>query len=461
MSDQDTSNDRKRSNFTRRQMIAGVSGLGLAGLAGCMGDGNDNGSAGENDNGSAGENDNGNGGNNTPTQATISWSWWNQVANYPFIEDLNADFEEDHPNITVEYNGIPGSLDQYDQKITAQVAAGEEPDVMKLGAESTYATLAREGRLKNLKPLIDQDDEISTDDYIGDFSETIFQPDEDTIYALPSGAGTIIMYYNTQMYSDAGWDEPPSTWDELRNALADLKKNGVDVPYFLSFSGSASRMFWNFANQKGPGIMNDDYTECVVANDANVEALEYTINLHDEGLLKYSTEVELQNYSRTFGAGNTATTMGGPWVYADAKRNNNGDVAGSTTIPSRTKGGPSGGVYTAKAFGMSQNPSDEKAAWELQKFLGHGKGVDYFVRDGGTGLSFLADDEDHPAYDEVPVLRDHAKQLKHAKLQYYGAESTAIINTIVPQLQAAQLGNKDPRQALEDAQEEINNEVLG
>ncbi|RDZ51031.1 hypothetical protein C5C07_15525 [Haloferax sp. Atlit-4N] len=444
MSDQGTGNDRKRSDFTRRQTIAGISGLGLAGLAGCMGDGN-------------GENGNGNGGDDSST--TASWSWWNQVANYPFIEDLNAEFEADNPNISVKYNGIPGSVEQYNQKVKSQVAAGEASDVMML-TTSTYAQLAREGGLKNLKPLVDQDDEMELADYIGDFSDTVFQLDEDTVYGLPTGVGTMVMYYNTQMYSDAGWDEPPSTWDELRNALSDLKKNGVDVPYFLPFDKSGSRMFWNFANQKGPGIMNDDYTECVVANDANVETLEYTINLHDEGLLKYSTEVELQNYSRTFGAGNTATTMGGPWVYADAKRNDNEDVAGATLIPSRTKGGPSGGGYTAKVFSMSTKPSDEQAAWELEKFLAYGKGVDYFIN-AGTGLSYLSEDEDHPAYDEIPVLKDHAEQLKHAKLMYYGPETTAVMNTIVPQLQASQLGNKSPRQALEDAQEEVNNEVLG
>ncbi|WP_248910368.1 ABC transporter substrate-binding protein [Halocatena marina] len=440
MADQDTGNGQKRSGFTRRQMMTGAGGVALAGLAGCIG----------------GEKRNG---GDDSTQGNVSWSWWNQVANYPFIEDMNAEFEADHPNTSVKYNGIPGSVDQYNQKVKAQIAAGEESDVMMLTTR-TYAELAREKQLKNLKPLVNQDDEMKLADYIGDFSDTVFQPDEDTVYGLPTGVGTLVMYYNTQMYADAGWDEPPSTWDELRNALTDLKKNGVDVPYFLPFGKSAARMFWNFANQKGPGIMNDDYTECVVANDANVEALEYTINLHNEGLLKYSTEVELQNYSRTFGAGNTATTMGGPWVYADSERNDNEDIAGTTLIPSRTKGGPSGGVYTSKVFSMSNQPSDEQTAWELEKYLAHGKGVDHFVN-AGTGLSYLAEDEDHPVYDEKPVMKDHAEQLKHARLLYYGPKTTNIINKIVPQLQAAQLKNKAPRQALEDAQKVINNEVLG
>jgi multiple sugar transport system substrate-binding protein len=138
----------------------------------------------------------------------------------PTIEQLAQQFNSSQSNVTVTL------VDQVDyptllSKNLAALAAGQPPD-----ATQCYTGWAdqfnKKKALADITPFIDAKDGLSQAD-LKDFFPGLLKDGQlnGKQYTIPFNKSTPVIYYNAEMFQEAGITSPPKTWDEF---AADAKK---------------------------------------------------------------------------------------------------------------------------------------------------------------------------------------------------------------------------------------------
>lgn len=137
---------------------------------------------------------------------TLRYSFWGSTAEKDAITASCEAFTAE-TGINVEIIHIPTD---YEAKLSAMIAGGEEPDLSNL-RDYFALPLAEAGKLYNILELIDEDPDISRDDYI-DFAYRYYSPDE--AYGLNTAAEMFAMFYNPDLFEAAGVDMLPDSLDD-------------------------------------------------------------------------------------------------------------------------------------------------------------------------------------------------------------------------------------------------------
>lgn len=132
------------------------------------------------------------------------------------------------------------------------------------------------------------------------------------LYAIPKAANTIALYYNADMFRDAGLDpdRPPETWSELRTAAEKLNALDQNVSG-LSFSAAANEegtfQFLPWAQMAGA-----DYA--TINTPGGVAALEFWTDLYKSDLvIKDAISTGQWDLTGIFNGGGSAMHISGPW----------------------------------------------------------------------------------------------------------------------------------------------------
>lgn len=439
---------------SRRRVLTGL-GVGGAAtlLAGCSGttDGN-----------SPADGGNGNGSDTGTTEvqtvttideASLELSGW-QASNeeQALLRDLVGSFEEDYSNISVDYNVIQS---EYKQKMKTQLGAGNAPDVFYVDAKY-HPSWASSGVLLNIQPFVNGDDNFSTDAFFEPLIDAFRQ--DGKLYGIPKGFSPLAMFYNTAHFEEAGV-ETPTTWDELRNALAEIKSQGIVEYPFMEYPNC--RMFKAMLYQNGGSVLNEDNSECVVASDANVETLEFIVGLKEDDLLATPSQTGSGWHGKALGTETVSAAILGAWGFPFLENNHpevdeHIDVA--SHIPTPENGEKATAAYTV-CYSASAATSDPGASYRLISELTSREGAERWAKKG-LELTARKDLADLQYYDDHPRRKKMLDAGEWSTVVQYGQYSAGVNNRLNPELEAAMLGEKTPREALETAQSKINNEVL-
>lgn len=123
-------------------------------------------------------------------------------------------FTEQNPNITVESTGGVG-----DQKIVAAINAGEPPDVVLSFTLDNVGQFCSSGAWQDLTPYMERDDFDLSQFPDAALQYTSFGGSQ---CALPFLTDAYGLYYNVDMFDEAGISEPPRTLSELADVAKQL-----------------------------------------------------------------------------------------------------------------------------------------------------------------------------------------------------------------------------------------------
>jgi multiple sugar transport system substrate-binding protein len=140
-------------------------------------------------------------------------SWYRRTAQDMVLwEQLAAEFNRIHPNITIEYVDIP-SDNMYDT-LLPQIASGNPPDTA-IVADWMVGSFSQNNALLNIDDYVAQSEIIDLEDYIPAFLNQA-KVDE-SLFGLPIDGETTGLFYRTDRFEEAGLDptKPPTTWEEL------------------------------------------------------------------------------------------------------------------------------------------------------------------------------------------------------------------------------------------------------
>ncbi|MFF8599014.1 extracellular solute-binding protein [Streptomyces sp. NPDC015232] len=178
---------------------------------------------------------------------------------------LVAAFEAKNPGVKVQVQ--IESWNDVDRKVAEMVKAGQAPDVAQIGA---YADYAAAGQLYSA-------DELLSIPVQANFLAPLVDAGEykRTQYGLPFVASTRLLFFNQELFDEAGVDAPPTTWAELAAAAGKLKKKGVTYPFALPLGpeeAQAETMMWLLS---GGGGYIDGTGHYDLDSEANVRTFDW------------------------------------------------------------------------------------------------------------------------------------------------------------------------------------------
>jgi multiple sugar transport system substrate-binding protein len=142
------------------------------------------------------------------------------------MTELNAEFENQYPDIKVKHTYIPFA--DLPARVL-QMAAVHKPPAVAAIDNPDVRRVARAGILKDLAGNISAITNWS-DVYNGPRNAVT---EGQHIFGVPVNHAVLCLYYNKKMFRDAGIAGPPETWEQLLEDAPRLKK---DSAYGIAFS---------------------------------------------------------------------------------------------------------------------------------------------------------------------------------------------------------------------------------
>jgi multiple sugar transport system substrate-binding protein len=290
---------------------------------------------------------------------------WNEVTELQANQALVAEFEQQHPEIKVRVQNVPGSREAM-QKLQTMIAAGTPPDVMALHG-AYFLPFAAKGALLDLEPFLAKDKEFNVGDIYPRLRDICRW--QGKLYSLPRYSSVLALIYNKALFDAAGvpypgkrkswtWDDYLATCKKLTTAPGANQKWGAYIDFY------DTRLYpWLWQN--GANILSDDKKKCVIDSPQAVEAVRFVSDLR----LKYGvcppTTVERNEGLNMLMAGKVAMFMGGPWDVQTLLRQPTleWEVA---PLPTRKTAATLLGTENYAIAAGSKHPQE---AWELFKFL--------------------------------------------------------------------------------------------
>lgn len=288
------------------------------------------------------------------------------------------EFQRRHPDIKVRaVLSAPGVM----QQLSTFCAGGKCPDVL-MAWELTYAELADRGVLLDLNTMLARDRgfaaQLKADGIAALYDTFTFNEGQ---YAIPEQWSGNYLFYNKQLFAEAGLPPPPKSWerpwsfDQFLDTATALTKRAASgrvtqwgfVNTWLSYYSAGL-----FAINNGVpwSIPRTNPTHFNFDNDAFVEAVQFYADLANKHrVAPNASEVQSMSTPDLFAAGRAAIALGGHWRYQTFIRADglDFDVTALPVGPRRT-GQAARSDIGATGLAISASSQRKEQAWEFVKF---------------------------------------------------------------------------------------------
>ncbi|SEH41609.1 carbohydrate ABC transporter substrate-binding protein, CUT1 family [Halobacillus karajensis] len=161
-----------------------------------------------------------------------------------------ARFEEKHPDVTVKVLRIPN--DAYKQKLSVAMSGGNPPDVFNSWGGGWLKQFVDQGKVLDVTDDVDASrfNELALDN-------STF---EGSVYGLPLGLSTDVVFYNKEIFDQYGLEEP-KTYEEWLDIIDTLNENEV-IPIALANKTKWPGAYYlmNFASRiAGPELFDSAF----------------------------------------------------------------------------------------------------------------------------------------------------------------------------------------------------------
>ncbi|MEV5025677.1 ABC transporter substrate-binding protein [Paenibacillus sp. LPE1-1-1.1] len=257
-----------------------------------------------------------NGAADAKEKVTIKFSGWGEPNEKKLYEELIKNFESENPDIKVQYIHIPAD---YAGKMNTVLAGGNAPDVFYAG-DGDIARWIKLGVIKNIQQQVTDTSFDLSDMYESAVSRYRYdgmKMGTGDLYALPMDVAGTVLYYNKQLFDEAGVaypsSESPMTFDQLVEVGKKLTKdtNGDGKP---DQYGMGPAWWEGFVWGNGGQILSDDRKEFVLNGDQAVEALQFAADMRNvHGISPDARALQAMNDGQMFETGKLAMMIGGRW----------------------------------------------------------------------------------------------------------------------------------------------------
>lgn len=206
--------------------------------------------------------------------------WSGNEAHLELFNSIADDFTAQHDTVEeVQFDVLP--FEDYNDALTVQLAGGNPPDLGWI-FERNAPEFVEAGVLHDVGSQLRDDPDYAFDD-ISESSLSLWV-DGDGVYGYPFSTSPFAMFYNADMFEEAGLDTPDEllesgewTWENAGDAAAQIVDQGVanhglivrDFNYEIWDNLATVWRGW------GASAWSDDGAQCTMADEEMVEAMSW------------------------------------------------------------------------------------------------------------------------------------------------------------------------------------------
>ena len=283
------------------------------------------------------------------------------------LHELVDQYQQEHPNVTIELDSL--NTDQQKAKLKTQAASNEVPDITIVNPAAQMKPYVDAKLLAPLNDMLDQNGLKDT------FQKGLldYYSFDNNIYALPDGNNIEVVYYNKDLFAQAGIAAPPKTFDEL---LADVKalkaKNITPIAIGEKDTWTGSFLFMNILlrTNGGPGFLQDVLAGKKTFNDpAFTNAVDAFQQLVQAGAFPDgATSIDANAGGNIFKTGKAAMFIIGSWETGNIDASSVGGKVGAFQFPTVNGKGDLNQYMLAPGSGFAIS-ANSKHLQETKDFL--------------------------------------------------------------------------------------------
>ena len=343
-----------------------------------------------------------------PAQTVIDF--WAIGAEGEQVRHLIGEFERENPGVRVRLQQIPWNAAH--EKLLTAFAGDATPDVCQLG-NTWIPEFAMFGALEPLDDRVANSEVVRPADYFPGLWET--NRVDGHVYGVPWYADTRVLFYRRDILEQAGFREPPDTWDEWLEAMRAIKRIVGPDRYAILIPTNEWEQPTIFALQTGTEMLRDGGRYGNFRSPEFRRAFGFYTGLYAEGLAPAVRNTEVSNVWEEFARGYFAMYVTGPWNIGEFRRRLPPEMQDQwATAPLPRPSSAAHSVSQAGGCGLVvfRRSESKDAAWRLIEFLSRPEELLQFYeltgnlppRESTWQLGRLAED---------PRVRAFHEQLEH------------------------------------------------
>jgi multiple sugar transport system substrate-binding protein len=276
-------------------------------------------------------------------------------------QSINDEIDAAWDGVSLQYEPGGSETSSYQDVLITELTAGTAPDLFWIPG-TDVARFAKLGLILNLADYAAADPTYNESDFYPQIMQHVTHSldGNPALWGLPRDASAFAIFYNKDLFDEAGIDYPvdQATWDwdafyATAKSISDL---GGEIKGFGMNAWWAN--YGYFINAAGSYFFNKDLTGCGLNNEGTVTGLDFAAKLYAEGLaVPWGEDSE-----PPFLAGNVGMFINGRWAtpgtVANAKFN--WDVAELPAGPA----GQSNWLFWG-AYVINANTAHPQEAWDL------------------------------------------------------------------------------------------------
>nr|WP_141692429.1 extracellular solute-binding protein [Paenibacillus pectinilyticus] len=308
------------------------------------------------------------------------------------LKKIVADYQAKNPNIKIELDSL--NTDQQKLKLKTQAASKEVPDITIVNPAAQMKPFVDAGLFAPLNDMVEQNGLKDT------FQSGIldFYSFNKNIYALPDGNNIGVVYYNKELFQQAGIADVPKTFEEMVADVKTLKAKGIQ-PMAIgekdSWTGSFLFMNILLRTNGGPGFLQQVVDgKKTFADPAFTDAVGSMEDLIQAGAFQEgATSFDYNAGENLFKTGKAAMYYMGSWATGGIETSSVNGKVGVFQFPTvKGKGNPDEFMLApGSAFAISANSKHLKETKDFLNFFMLNYPKEAFKVKGAVGVGQKVD----------------------------------------------------------------------
>ncbi|MDQ0891730.1 raffinose/stachyose/melibiose transport system substrate-binding protein [Paenibacillus sp. V4I9] len=362
------------------------------------------------------------------------------------LKKIVNDYQTKNPNIKIELDSL--NTDQQKLKLKTQAASKEVPDITIVNPAAQMKPFVDAGLFAPLNDMVDQNG------LKGTFQEGILNwyTFNNNIYALPDGNNIAVVYYNKDLFKQAGV-EVPKTFEEMVAAVKTLKGKGIQ-PMAIgekdSWTGSFLFMNVLLRTNGGPGFLQSVIDgKKTFADPAFTEAVSSFQDLVQAGAFQEgATSFDYNAGENLFKTGKAAMYFMGSWATGGIETSSVNGKVGVFKFPTvKGKGNPDEFMLApGSAFAVSANSKHLKETKDFLNYFMLNFPKEAFAVKGAVGIAQKVDGDFKAAgYSDMAMeVLGLFKQVKGGDLAFDNTMNPGTAQGHLTSIQNLFVQKKDP-----------------
>jgi multiple sugar transport system substrate-binding protein len=295
--------------------------------------------------------------------------FWSLGAEGDNIRQLMPEFERRNPGITVKVQSLPWTAAH--EKLLTSYAGNSMPDLFQLG-NTWIPEFQVLGAIEDLRPWINTSRVVSELSFFPGVWAT--NRADSAIVGIPWYVDTRVLFYRKDLCADAGYVQPPATWDEWKDLARKLKQAAVREGR-RAFAILLPTNEWApptiLALQRGASFLKEKNTRGAFSDSLFRDAFEFYCSFFAEKLAPIGV-TQVSNVYQGFAEGFFAMYITGPWNVGEFRRRLPPEMRDrwmTAPLPAPGPGGTGVSLAGGSSLAMARAASDKDAVWKLIEYL--------------------------------------------------------------------------------------------